>query len=327
MLFRSEANKSCSITGLHKTKVSVIFSSRRLPHTIIMIRIRSLLTCCLLSIATCSITMAFVPIGTHQPSIMRTAEQQQSVSRLQGFISPPEERPRAFGSVLTASATPLEVWLAEHLEDWYSTSLTIKCPFFRRRAADALDSLDMMCRFLLIRHKSLDLPLGCRATIKTKEKTPDLHINEIFYKVLGDWKTDTDKGYYITGRLNTTIYRDDCLFDGPDPDMPVRGLRKYLNAASQLFDYHKSHAELLSLEIVHDKLFVAEWKMEGVLRLPWKPLLPEWTGRTLYHLDEDNLVFIHEETWDMSVAEAFIKTFTPQIGYKIWNAPCVHCED
>ena len=57
------------------------------------------------------------------------------------------------------------------------------------------------------------------------------------------------KGYYITGKLNTTIYRDDCWFDGPDPDMPVRGVRKYLNAASQLFDVSASTAELLSLEI------------------------------------------------------------------------------
>lgn len=254
---------------------------------------------------------------------MRTEKKQQLVTvSLQGFISPPEERPRAFGSVLTSSATPFEVWLSDQLEDMYSTSLTIKCPFFRRRSADILDALDMVCRFLIIRHKSLDLPLGCRATLLTKEKTPHLHVDEIFYKILGDWKPETNKGYYITGRLNSTIYRDDCFFDGPDPDMPVRGLRKYLNAASQLFDYRESHAELIALEIVHDKLLVAEWKMEGVLRLPWHPRLPEWMGRTLYHLDEDNLVFIHEETWDMSVGEAFMKTFTPQIAQKIWSSPC-----
>jgi hypothetical protein len=29
------------------------------------------------------------------------------------------------------------------------------------------------------------------------------------------------KGYYVTGRLSKPIYRDDCLFDGPDPDMCV----------------------------------------------------------------------------------------------------------
>ena len=289
----------------------------------------SLLSCCLLLLTQCQQSFSFAPLNLraqHQTSRMRTTSelqpQQQQTMSLHGFVSPLEERPRAFFSVLTASATPFEVWLATHLEDWYSTSLTIKCPFFRRRAADALDNIDMVCRFLLIRHKSLDLPLGCRATAKTKDKTPDLPVNEIFNKILGDWKTETNKGYYITGRLNTTIYRDDCFFDGPDPDMPVRGLRKYLNAASQLFDYHKSHAELLSLDIVHEKLLVAEWKMEGVLRLPWKPLLPEWTGRTLYHLDEENLIFVHEETWDMSVGEAFVKTFFPNTGSKIWSTPC-----
>jgi len=284
-----------------------------------MVQLLSLLSWMLASYSTK--TLAFAPIRTtHQLSRMQTSTEVQHLVLLQGFKTPPEEPSRSFGSLAVAStAAPIERWLTEHLEELYTESLTIKCPFFRRRAADVLDGLYILCRFLIIRHKSLDLPLGCRATIKSKEKSLDLHINEIFEKILGDWKTGTDKGYYITGRLNTTIYRDDCFFDGPDPDMPVRGLRKYLNAASQLFDHQESRAELLSLNIVHDKLLVAEWSIKGVLHLPWKPVLPEWTGQTFYHLDENNLIHLHKETWDISVVEAFIKTFSPQIGNRIWN--------
>lgn len=148
--------------------------------------------------------------------------------------------------------------------------------------------------------------------------------------IRADWKPDhRHKGYYITGRLNTTIYRDDCWFDGPDPDMPVRGVRKYLNAASQLFDTSTSTAELLSLEIGEPSpqsrqpksksTIVARWKLKGVLHLPWHPSLPVWTGRTTYHLDDEHMIYRHEEEWDISVAQAFTQTLWPEVGNVLWK--------
>jgi hypothetical protein len=154
-------------------------------------------------------------------------------------------------SSISLQLNPLEKWCITHMDVWYSKSLSIKCPFFRRRMADLLDGVDMMMRFVVIRHKSLDLigpPPGCRSTQMSKLKHRNLSMEDRLQTIRHDWRTDTDKGYYITGRLNTTMYRDDCLFYGPDPDMPVRGLRKYLNAASHLFDHASSSAELLSLE-------------------------------------------------------------------------------
>jgi hypothetical protein len=223
---------------------------------------------------------------------------------------------------ISPSLSPLESWCIIHMELWYSQSLSIKCPFFRRRMADLLDATDMMMRFVVIRHKSLDLigpPPGCRSTKSSNVKHSHLALEALCDTIRRDWREDTLKGYYITGRLNTTIYRDDCLFDGPDPDMPVRGLRKYLNAASHLFDYAKSDAELLSLDVVSDSTIVARWKLRGVLHLPWRPQLPVWTGSTTYHFDENRLVHLHEETWDISVLEAFTETLFPDVAHKIWN--------
>jgi hypothetical protein len=201
----------------------------------------------------------------------------------------------------------------------YHNTGGIKCPFLRRRSEDLLEGLDKIARFLVIRHKSLDLPLGCRIRTPFMKKNKNMDLYQIFRVIFDDWKISTNKGYYVSGRLNTTIYREDCIFDGPDPDMPVRGLRKFLNAASNLFEYKESYAELTSLQIESPKLLVAKWRMEGVLRLPWRPVLPEWTGATYYYLDDDNLVYLHKETWDMPVAEAFIRTFSPELGDKIWS--------
>jgi hypothetical protein len=185
-------------------------------------------------------------------------------------------------SSISLQLNPLEKWCITHMVDvWYSQSLSIKCRFFRRRMADLLNGVDMMMRFVVIRHKSLDLigpPPG--------DVDPHKSMEDRLQTIRHDWRTDTDKGYYITGRLNTTMYRDDCLFDGPDPDVPPRGLRKYLNAASHLFDHASSSAELLSLEKKRIAgngndddddgtiLVVARWKLQGVLHLPWHPELP-----------------------------------------------------
>ena len=223
-----------------------------------------------------------------------------------------------------------EQWCVLRINRLYRQALTIKCPFMRRRASDLLDAMDQIMRFLVVRHKSLHLvgpPPGWRCDGDVCEKSLNLPLEELMEIIRTDWRQGTEqnrnKGYYITGRLNTTIYRDDCLFDGPDPDMPVKGLRKYLNAASQLFDQRQSRAELLHLSMDDTDRIVAEWKMTGVLMLPWRPVLPEWTGRTVYYLDGQGLVYLHREEWDMSVLQAFTRTFWPSMATRIWDEAVV----
>eukprot|EP00980_Cylindrotheca_fusiformis_P028034 scaffold22577_cov122-Cylindrotheca_fusiformis.AAC.13 len=130
-----------------------------------------------------------------------------------------------------------------------------------------------------------------------------------------DWDVESGKGYYITGKLTTAIYRDDCLFDGDDPDQPIKGVRKYIGVAARLFDYKTSNCTLKSLDIVEDAL-VANWKLEATLRLPWKPRLPTMHGSTRYSFDDDGLIARHEESWDMPALEAFGRTFFPDFWCK-----------
>jgi hypothetical protein len=187
-------------------------------------------------------------------------------------------------------------------------------------------------------------PTAWRCKGDTTPKQTGITIHDLAQIIRHDWRgggttsttNNNNKGYYITGRLTHAIYRDDCYFDGPDPDMPVRGLRKYLNAASQLFDHKRSFAELLDLEIIRrendsitaaaatttapsssssasDYVVVAHWRLNGVLKLPWRPTLPELTGRTYYYPDTDGLIYRHVEQWDQSVLQAFAGTFWPPI--------------
>lgn len=206
--------------------------------------------------------------------------------------------------------SPLEVWCLVRIEKEYAKALNRKCPFLRRRMTDMIEVLEMMVRIAVIRQEKSDLvgpPVSCRGDQRTRHKVQHLPLSKLATIIRRDWKEESQKGYYITGLLTPAIYRDDCMFDGPDPDMPVKGLRKFLNAASQLFDPKQSACELLSLEIQGD-VIVADWKMNGVLRLPWRPRLPEVHGQTTYHLDENGLIARHAETWDLSAVEAFLKT-------------------
>ena len=255
-----------------------------------------------------------------------------------------------------------------NLDSLYDKSSLIKCPFFRRRAADLIDNAAMVVQFLLIRHKSLpgfsDLFLdnppgdggvslipssinnntldvfsapGCKPLgrhIKrhpdgTAQKTRHLSILDITQRIQNDWiggVSGIDKGYYITGKLDSTIYRDDCLFTGPDPDMPVRGLRKYLSAAAHLFDPRESDAHLISIKTHEDGgekgygMIEVKWRLGGVIMLPWHPEVEAWTGTTQYHLDEEGLIYLHEEGWDISVWRAFVCTLYPEAkSWGIWK--------
>jgi hypothetical protein len=57
-------------------------------------------------------------------------------------------------------------------------------------------------------------------------KYRDLALEELKAYILNDWKAEMGKGYYVTGKLTTAIYQDDCVFVGPNPDMSIRGLHK-----------------------------------------------------------------------------------------------------
>eukprot|EP00429_Kryptoperidinium_foliaceum_P117239 CAMPEP_0176306672 /NCGR_PEP_ID=MMETSP0121_2-20121125/63618_1 /TAXON_ID=160619 /ORGANISM="Kryptoperidinium foliaceum, Strain CCMP 1326" /LENGTH=158 /DNA_ID=CAMNT_0017648419 /DNA_START=1 /DNA_END=473 /DNA_ORIENTATION=+ len=149
-------------------------------------------------------------------------------------------------------------------------------------------------------------PAGVNKKLQ-RMKYKGVSLEELRTFVWRDWKPETGKGYYITGKLTTACYRDDCLFSGPDPDMPIKGLRKYVGVAAHLFDFDQSRATLKSLEVVDDTL-VAEWRLRGILRLPWHPHLPTFSGKTVYHVDTDGLIEQHEEFWNISVAHAFCFT-------------------
>ena len=210
----------------------------------------------------------------------------------------------------------LVAMILDRLEDCYVYSERhIKCPFFRRRCGDILDNVEGFVRFFLIRpyfgdsSSRLGPSLSCKSLTGEGQKTKHLAVSELMDVLRKDWRASKErgldpgvgcdldeaavsaattgvdeKGYYVTGKMSTHIYRGDCEFVSPDPDLPLKGLRKYIGVASHLFDSKASYSKLLSLgeldrrnndndERKDGEAFVlkAEWKMSLTLNLPWKP--------------------------------------------------------
>jgi len=142
----------------------------------------------------------------------------------------------------TAEITGDEKFDTAWMAAWKSKD-SIRCPFFKRRATDVLEAALAMGRFILARHKSL-LSLAPRS--KGGDKITGLTAEALLDRIRSDFE---DRSYYVTGKMTREIYSDTCFFDAPDPDMPVSGLEKYIDAISNLFETRNSKVDLLDLQV------------------------------------------------------------------------------
>ena len=215
----------------------------------------------------------------------------------------------------------------------YDESQTIQCPFWRRRSGDVLDGVEHLVRSLVMlpnptRLAHLPPPQSSSRTTATTDASTSTKITSIAQvqqALEHDW---TVSNYYISGNLSINLYSPDCLFTGPDPDLPIQGLRKYVGVASRLFHKPSSKCELLKdIEIVDEFTLQATWSMDGVLYIPLFGKdkngmfrLPHTVGTTTYHLNDQFQIVHHEEHWtNVTPLQAFVETFVPSLGNLIYR--------
>jgi len=222
-------------------------------------------------------------------------------------------------------ATSVQPSLGQRLERFDPSD--IRCPFFRRRATDSLEQLAVCGRWLASRHKSIDLTLGLLPLstvaagahargVGAAEKARGLSLEALASRLADDFAV---RHCQVTGRLSRDLYEEDCTFDGPDPDMPVTGLGKYLAASQHLFQHGpgRSRCDLLGVGVVapasttqgrpEERVGGARqgwrmpawgaapaweapkgggvlvlWRIEGTVNLPWHPAIKPYYGCTLY---------------------------------------------
>lgn len=196
----------------------------------------------------------------------------------------------------------------------------VKCPFWRRRFGEGLSTLSQIVQWAIrTRHKSLTLPtflISPSRACGDKPKLTGLDLPTRLNILRDDY---VKRQYFVTGRLSYSIYRDDCFFDGPDPDGRVRGTQKFADAAAGLFDSRLSRVDLIDIyeqvdDAGGDMTVVAHWRLEGALMLPWRPRIKPYVGSTRFKFDADGLVMEHLESWEISVFDAFFSVIWKQFG-------------
>jgi len=188
----------------------------------------------------------------------------------------------------------------------------LKCPFFKRRFLDAAQAARESQAWLYARHKSL-LGLDAFAAVSPPPAAgAALSRAETLAVLAADFD---ERQYYVTGFLSREIYDPRCFFDSPDPDMPVRSPEIFAQSLRGLFDARRSAVELLEPPTFVDaSTIVAEWRLEGALRLPWRPRIKAFVGRTTFTLGDSGLVERHVEEWSIPAWDAFLSAAFPGFG-------------
>ena len=153
---------------------------------------------------------------------------------------------------------------------------------------------------------------GSATSAPKQTNLPVSAIADILRKDLGDNK------YILTGQLTPSIFSDDCEFT--DPNNSVRGLSKYQQALSLLFDPSESSLELKDLRVA-DGHIEADYTASGVLKLPWRPKISGWAGHVVYSLNADGLIASQVDVWNITRVDAIRQTFTPP------PASAAECDD
>ena len=105
-------------------------------------------------------------------------------------------------------------------------------------------------------------------------------------------RQDFVDGYLFSGKINTEIYSESCVFS--DPTLSFKGLTRFENnikAIKPLIDRFLDDTLVILYDInennENDNYSIkARWRMSGGLRLPWKPRI-ELTGNNniiLYYI-------------------------------------------
>ncbi|EFN56741.1 hypothetical protein CHLNCDRAFT_144171 [Chlorella variabilis] len=118
--------------------------------------------------------------------------------------------------------------------------------------------------------------------------------------------------YFVTGDLTPEIFADDCRFK--DPTNETAGLSRYMKALTLLFDASYSAVQLVGISVTSPTTIEADWKMGGYLRFPWHPRVEPFLGHTVYHLNEQGLIALQDQTWSITGTTALVESFTPTGG-------------
>eukprot|EP00882_Tetradesmus_deserticola_P014698 GHRQ01015639.1.p1 GENE.GHRQ01015639.1~~GHRQ01015639.1.p1 ORF type:complete len:173 (+),score=49.24 GHRQ01015639.1:681-1199(+) len=133
--------------------------------------------------------------------------------------------------------------------------------------------------------------------------------------VIGRIRQDYQQAYFVTGVIDDSIYDQDCTFI--DPTVQFSGLDLWKRNLQLLVPFlvnPRIELMLISSMGLNSEGFEqiqAEWTLDTVLSLPWRPRV-SILGKTTYTLNSDaNKVTRHVEAWNVSAWQALLQIVKP----------------
>ncbi|GAB5363292.1 hypothetical protein AAMO2058_000871000 [Amorphochlora amoebiformis] len=154
---------------------------------------------------------------------------------------------------------------------------------------------------------------GIRDIVEEERSLPSIDPSELRDVLTADFN---ERNYLWTGELTPSVYDRDCLFT--DPTLSFKGVQTFeRNLANlrpvidALVDNPKTRLFSLDLKEAQSQI-VAEWEMDGRLKLPWAPRI-RLRGQTVYTFSKEKKgrIIRYDESWGISAGDALLQLIRP----------------
>lgn len=170
-----------------------------------------------------------------------------------------------------------------------------------------------------LRKYSRIIPLTSSSSFVQDKKEYNLPLEVMASRLAHDLSVGSQEngGYFISGDLSFSLFRNDCLFI--DPTNSVNSLSRYQNALTKLFDPLESKVEVLGpLEVVENSAvdlnsseIKARLRSSGTLLLPWRPYVEPYETEVTYRISKaDGLIYEQSQVWNITAYDALKQTFS-----------------
>lgn len=118
--------------------------------------------------------------------------------------------------------------------------------------------------------------------------------------------------WFTNGKVDYRLFSSK-YFRFKDPSVEVFGIEEYALGVSRLFD-PSTVMDIVETRITGEREIEMKWRLEAVLRLPFKPKIKPYYVTTYFRTDDEGLIYEQEEFFSIPEWELLLSIFFPNFG-------------
>lgn len=117
--------------------------------------------------------------------------------------------------------------------------------------------------------------------------------------------------WFVTGNVDFRLFSSDFKFR--DPSVSVGSIEEYAAGVARLFE-EESEMDVVSVERTGDREIKMVWRLEAILKLPFRPKVKAYYVTTYFRTNDDGLICEQEEFFSIPEWELIASIFFPNLG-------------